>query len=91
LNCARGIGFGLAPEGGHRKYQDMPAAGPNEAAGHIGGVIRGNVIIGDIGKFFDTGIGLEQAWNVAVEGNIVYSSGGTFSSIDSRFRARTRS
>ena len=28
LNCARGIGFGLAPEGGHRKYQDMPGSRP---------------------------------------------------------------
>jgi hypothetical protein len=85
VNCARGIGFGLGSTGGSRVYPDNPTAGVGGEVGHIGGMIRNNSIFGDIGSYFDTGIGLEQAWNVKVYNNTVYSTGGTFSSIDSRF------
>lgn len=86
INCARGIGFGLQSKGGHRSYSDNPIKGVDGPVGHIGGIIRKNIIFGNIGKFFDSGIGLEQAWNVTIHDNIVYSTGGTFSSIDSRFQ-----
>ena len=85
VNCARGIGFGLGAAGGHREYDSTLNAKPLARAGHIGGSIRGNVIIGDIGNHFDTGIGLEQAYGVTVENNFIYSTGETFSSIDARF------
>jgi hypothetical protein len=85
LNCARGIGFGLGPEGGHRGYPDLP---PTESgpAGHLGGAIRNNVIWSNVGRRFDTGIGLEQASGVTVDHNTIFADAG-FSSIDVRFSA----
>ncbi|MFQ5900406.1 MAG: chitobiase/beta-hexosaminidase C-terminal domain-containing protein, partial [Thermodesulfobacteriota bacterium] len=86
LNSARGIGFGLGngttPD---RIYPDDPLAGVSGYVGHIGGIIKNNIIFGNIGSYFDSGIGLEQAWNAEVYHNTVYSSGGTFSSIDTRY------
>lgn len=86
INCARGIGFGLGKSRKKRAYEDVNLSESGNA-GHFGGRIRQNYIIGMIGKFFDTGIGLESAYGVVVEDNFVYSTGGTFSSIDSRFPA----
>lgn len=86
LNCARGIGFGLGSHGVHRQYPDNPVADGRGNIGHIGGVIRNNMIFGNIGDLFDTGIGLEQAVRASVYHNTVISTGGTFSSIDTRFR-----
>jgi hypothetical protein len=85
VNCARGIGFGLGPEGGHRQYDDTPIPIGIGVAGHIGGAIRNNFIFSEIGDFFDTGIGLEQAWGVTVADNIIFSNAGGFSAIDIRF------
>jgi hypothetical protein len=86
INCARGIGFGLGKKSDKRTYEDIEIF-KNGMIGHYGGVIRQNIIFGDIGKLFDTGIGIEQAINVTVENNFVYSTGGTYTSIDSRFPA----
>ena len=85
INCARGIGFGLGEAGVHRQYGDRSKLVATEHVGHIGGIIRNNVIFGNIGRFFDTGISLEQAVQASVYHNTVISTGGTFSSIDSRF------
>jgi hypothetical protein len=52
--------------------------------GHLGGIIRNNVIWSGIGRLFDSGIGLEQAHGVKVYHNTVYAGDG-FSSIDARF------
>ena len=85
VNCARGIGFGLG-EGNPiaRRWDDVQAAG---YVGHLGGVIRNNVIYADIPEY-DTGIGLEQARDVRVLHNTVFAGPGAtkaFSSIDLRF------
>jgi hypothetical protein len=91
IYCSRGkglaqhAGFGLGPEGGLRKYPDLPAKGP-EPIGHFGGVIRNNMIWSDIGTVFDTGIGLEQAAGVSVDHNTIFAAAG-FSSIDVRYPA----
>jgi hypothetical protein len=85
INCARGIGFGLGREKRSRSYSDNPTGNVSGYIGHIGGFIQDNIIISNIGKYYDTGIGLEQAWKAKVEDNIVYSTGETFSSIDSRY------
>ena len=90
VNCARGIGFGLgqtkSPVG--RVYSDYPNIGTdaNSYIGHIGGVIRNNMIYADTTNRFDTGIGLEQAYGVKVYHNTVYSiDPGTFTAFDVRF------
>lgn len=87
IGCARGIGFGLGSDGGHRTYSPDPLEGTGVVAGHIGGVIRNNMIFADIGTYYDSGIGLEQAWNVRVEHNTIYSAEGSYNvAIDSRFQ-----
>jgi hypothetical protein len=86
INCARGIGFGLGQKKGRRSYDDIDSDLTGDAS-HFGGVIRRNVIFGNIGRFFNTGIGIENAWNAEVLENIVYSTGDTFSAIDARFPA----
>jgi hypothetical protein len=89
VNCARGIGFGLgAANPPLRQWDDVEVAG---YAGHLGGLIRNNVIYADIAEY-DTGIGLEQARDVRVLHNTVFAGPGAtkaFSSIDLRF-ANTR-
>jgi hypothetical protein len=78
INNARGIGFGL---GGSvpatvRVYPDNPLAAHGllaTAVGHIGGVIRNNFVYADTPRF-DTGIGLEQAWNASVLHNTIYAT-----------------
>ena len=86
INNARGIGFGLGSSGGQRIYPDNPLAGtglsPDDVQ-HIGGVIRNNFILANISGF-DTGIGLEQAWDVSIYHNTVYSTQGGLG-IDIRF------
>jgi hypothetical protein len=84
FNCARGIGFGLGPEGPHRQYPDSPLLAITGQVAHLGGIIRNNTVWSNIGRSFDTGIGLEQAFGVKVYHNTIYASGG-FSSIDVRF------
>ena len=84
LNCARGIGFGLGPDGSHRRYADLPPTDGSIPSGHLGGTIRNNVIFSNIGHLFDTGIALEQARAVVVEHNTVYAS-AAYSAIDARF------
>jgi hypothetical protein len=83
-NCARGIGFGLGPDGPDRQYPDSPFREIPGRVGHLGGIIRNNVIWSGIGRLFDSGIGLEQAHGVKVYHNTVYAGDG-FSSIDARF------
>jgi hypothetical protein len=86
VNCARGIGFGLGESNDvTRRWADVQ--GPTGYVGHVGGTIRNNVIVADIPEY-DTGIGLEQAWNARVIHNTVFAAPGTskaFSSIDARF------
>ncbi len=86
LNCARGIGFGVGEIGTHRDYDSSSKAVVITAAtGHVGGVIRNNIIFGHIGDLFNVGISLEHAVQASVYHNTVISTGGTFSSIDTRF------
>jgi hypothetical protein len=83
VNCARGIGFGLKRRlTESRAYPDNPLQGVSGYVGHIGGMIRNNFVYGDIESYFVMGIGLEQALNAKVYHNTVFSTGGTFSSID---------
>jgi hypothetical protein len=73
INNARGVGFGLGTRGGQRIYPGNPLSGAGLSAAdvqHIGGVIRNNFVFASI-PYFDTGIGLEQAWNVGVYHNTV--------------------
>lgn len=90
LNCARGIGFGLGQtrESVGRTYSDYPNVGVTATTyiGHIGGVIRGNLIIANTQNRFDTGIGLEQAQGALVHHNtIVSTDASTFAALDIRF------
>lgn len=85
-NCARGIGFGLGPEGAHRGYPDLPLTGAADPVGHFGGSIRNNMIWSNVAGLLDTGIGLEQAAGVSVSHNTIVAAGG-FSAIDVRFPA----
>jgi hypothetical protein len=86
IDCARGIGFGLGPDGG-RTYSPDPYPGV-APIGHFGGVIRNNVIWATTGHF-DTGVELQQARGARVFHNTLVSStppgGAFFSSIDYRF------
>ena len=76
INCARGIGFGLGSAGGHRTYPDNPLDGTGinpSNVGHIGGIIKNNFIYADIGNEYDSGITIEQGWNVSVLHNTIYN------------------
>lgn len=89
-NCARGIGFGLGEtkDTVGRVYDDYPDITTTAAkyAGHIGGVIRNNLIVASTQNRFDTGIGLEQAIDAKVHHNTVYSTdAATFAALDIRF------
>jgi hypothetical protein len=92
---ARGVGFGLAPEGPGRTYPDDPC--PSAGGGyvdHVGGVVRNNFVSADRGALFsseygfDCGICLWQACGAVVLHNTVFSTDAPFSSIEWRF-ART--
>jgi hypothetical protein len=85
INCARGIGLGLAQSGETRSYPDDPYPGVGYI-GHYGGLVRNNVIFANI-DFYDSGISLAQARGARVYHNTVVSDGGQafFSSIDYRF------
>jgi hypothetical protein len=86
INNSRAIGFGLGSTGGQRIYPDDPFAGTGvsaSAVGHIGGVIRNNFIFANISRY-DTGIGLEQAWNASVYHNTILSTQGGLG-LDIRF------
>lgn len=69
VNCARGIGFGLGT-----------------GSSHSGGTIKNNMIYDDpdLSGTFDVGIGLENAENVNVFNNTVYT-GHYLNSIEYRF------
>jgi hypothetical protein len=85
LDCARGIGFGLDGGVGTRDYPDAPNGGVKLA--HYGGIIRNNVIWGNV-AYFDTGIELHIAKRpIALHNTVVNGPGATgfFSSIDYRF------
>ncbi len=83
IDCARGVGFGLAG-GQNRTYSDDPYPGLDIA--HYDGVIRNNVIYAS-NDFFDTGVELQSARTPLVIHNTVVTPGGAafFSSIDCRF------
>jgi hypothetical protein len=89
----RGIGFGLGESGVARTYDDDPCAGA-DYAGHIGGVVRNNVVLVQDPDVFasesgwDSGIGLEQACGASVVHNTVYGAQKpASSSIEWRFEA----
>ncbi|MEJ7734640.1 MAG: hypothetical protein WKG00_36280 [Polyangiaceae bacterium] len=85
IDCARGIGFGLGSGAGERIYPDAPYGGAMLA--HYDGIIRNNVIWGDVPSF-DTGIELDETRTPrALHNTVVHGAGATgfFSSIDVRF------
>ena len=87
---ARGIGFGLTPGESNvpvRVYADDPLAGSGlttDDVSHIGGVIRNNFVSGEVAAF-DTGIGLEAAFEAEVLHNSVYTDNDYDLEIDVRF------
>ncbi|MBW2461968.1 MAG: right-handed parallel beta-helix repeat-containing protein, partial [Deltaproteobacteria bacterium] len=86
LNCARGIGFGLIENGVSRDYADDPYPGV-AYIGHYDGLIRNNVIFGDI-EWYDTGVELSQARGARVYHNTIWSTAaatGWYRSIDYRY------
>ncbi len=87
VNCARGIGFGMAsqPDANPRVYPDdpYPDAGYLD---HIDGIIRNNFIFASINGF-DSGISVWQARKVRIYHNTVASTVEPFSSIEWRFEA----
>ena len=83
-DCARGSASGLGDGGPDRDYPDAPSQDVTGGVGHLGGVVRNNVIRSASGRRLDTGIGLEQALGARVYHNTVYADAG-FSSIDTRF------
>lgn len=85
IDCGRGIGFGLGSGGGDRKYPDNPYN--DSTLAHYDGLIRNNVIYGDIAGF-DTGIEIDEAKEPHVYHNTVVkgpNASGFFSGIDYRF------
>lgn len=84
VNCARGIGLGLANSGEARTYPDAPEVG---YIGHLGGLVRGNMLFSDI-AYYDTGIELNSTHGARVLHNTVVSAEsatGRYSAIDARF------
>jgi hypothetical protein len=79
VNNARGIGLGLTNGVAARTYSDNPPG----ALQNMNGVIRNNFVYGNIAQF-DTGIGLEQAYNASVYHNTVLAPSGTLT-LDVRF------
>lgn len=96
INNARGVGFGLGTGVQGRAYGDNPCPGVTNA-GHVGGVIRNNVVVTTdsalqtSGAGFDTGISLELACGQAqVLHNTVFSTQPpASSSIEWRFSGTT--
>ncbi len=88
INVSRGIVLGLGNAGGDRTYLDNPLAGSGLSASQveqIGGIIRNNIVYVATGIPYDSGIGIEQGWNVSVDHNTVYSVGGGFAGFDIRW------
>jgi hypothetical protein len=82
--CARGIGLGLGEGTDGRTYSDNPCGGATKV-GHYGGVVRNNFVYATIPSF-DVGIGLEEACDVKVVHNTVFSTNPPLSSsIEWRF------
>ncbi len=91
-NNARGVGFGMDPEGSARTYADNPC--PSAMGGyvdHYDGIIRNNFIFAnDSGLFasadgFDCGVCLWQACGARVMHNTVASTQSPFSGIEWRY------
>ncbi len=90
VDNTRGIGFGMyeVPEG--RVYADDPCPGV-AIAGHYGGVIRNNAVVGrDPDLFasasgFDVGISVNQSCDVSVLHNTVATTEEPYISIEYRF------
>ncbi|QFR38967.1 hypothetical protein A9Q91_01905 [Candidatus Gracilibacteria bacterium 28_42_T64] len=94
INNARGIGFGLGatPTTGIRYYADQPLLGTSLTEAdvqHIGGVIQNNIVYGDNGSYFDTGIGVEKAHNPKIYNNTVYTNNNGSLPLDARFTSTT--
>jgi hypothetical protein len=82
VDCGRGIGFGLGGGGGDRQYPDDPHGDPTLA--HYDGIIRNNVIYGDVAGF-DTGVEIAEAKEPHLFHNTVIAGPGAvafFSGID---------
>jgi hypothetical protein len=85
IDCGRGIGLGLGSGGGERMYPDNPYQDPTFA--HYDGIIRNNVIYGNISGF-DTGIEIAEAREPHLYHNTVVrgpNASGFYSGIDYRF------
>ncbi len=88
VNNARAIGLGLDSQG--RTYADTPCPGVT-MAGHYGGVIRANAIVGNDATLFasgngmDTGIALWSACGATVIHNSIGTTGAPFTGIEWRF------
>jgi hypothetical protein len=93
VNCARGIGFGLGSGTPGRAYADAGerCAGV-ERPGHVGGVIRNNVVVADDPELFssqsgfDAGISLDEACGAHVLHNTVASTRAPFASLEYRWK-----
>lgn len=87
INCARGIGLGLTAKDNTRDYTDDPTQGISGYVGHIGALVRNNVIHVDsaanVAKWCDTGIELAQAINIKLYHNTIARH--TFSALDARY------
>lgn len=94
VDNARGIGLGLGQPNEGRTYDDDPCPGV-ALAGHYGGVIRNNVVIGTRPELFaspsgmDVGIALEAACNATIVHNTVASTQPPYSSIEWRWPETT--
>ncbi len=90
VDCARGIGFGLAGGGEPRRYDDAPCGSEGDAQ-HYGGIIRNNFVFASRPELFasqsgfDAGISLWSACGARVLHNTVVSTSRPFASIEWRF------
>ncbi len=91
VNCARGIGLGLASssDGTDRTHDGYTC--PDAYIDDYGGIIRNNFVFADDPVLFasaggfDTGIGLWSACDSTVVHNTVWSTQAPFSSVEWRF------
>ncbi len=83
INSSQGIVLGLMISGGERIYPDDPLQGTGltpSQVGHIGGVVKNNIIYIASGvphDAYDGGIAVKQAINVSVYHNTIYTEGTT--------------
>jgi hypothetical protein len=95
VNCARGIGLGLAnsSDGADREHPGYDC--PDAFVDDYGGMIRNNTVFADDPRLFnstsgfDSGIGLWSACESTVIHNTVWSTQPPFSSIEWRFDGTT--